>query len=471
MLPLMIPVKAAFSLTVIATLLNLSGCGGGLGAGAQPAPISGYGTNSNATAGTAGSVAKGLVNDEVQFLYDYMQDWYIFYKDLPKIDLSKYVTPEAALDDLRVVKDKFSNIASDAASTALFDEGKLLAFGITNKLENNDTQLRIRYVQPNSPALAAGLQRGDSITALDGKSVAELMATGELANAFGPQEDGITRTFTIVRGTQTKDITVTKTWFTIDSAPVATVHSIGASKVGYVVYNQFTNPSLPQWRNAIATIKGQGSTKIVVDLRLNGGGLVDIGAQLAASLTPSSASGKLYSMIEFNDKHSVDNEPIPIGIDSNAGSFDEVVFLTSPGTCSAAEGLIVGIQPYLAANKVTVIGETTCGKPVGFTAPAYKGKRYNILSFRGRNADGFSDYFDGLTPQCGAIDTFSAELGQANESMLAAALSYLGARACSAPMAGGLQTKEAGANQSAKRNFDAYWHLPVHGLARQTGIQ
>jgi carboxyl-terminal processing protease len=452
-------------ITATALALALAGCGGGPGAGAYS-----FGTNGAAGASGANATTKGTINDEVQFLADYMQDWYLFYKDLPQVDLSLFTTPEEALDSLRVVKDKFSNISSEAATTAFYDEGRLLAFGISNKLENDD-QLLIRYVQPNSPALAAGILRGDAITAIDGKSIASLLASNEIDNAFGPQEEGITRTFTVSRSGQAIEIPVTKGWFNIASAPVANVHNVGNVKVGYVLYNQFTNPSLPEWRSAIAAVKAQGATKIIVDLRLNGGGLVDIGAQLASSLTPASAAGKLYSMIEFNDKHTAENVPINVASDTSAGSFDEVLFLTSPGTCSASEGLIVGIQPYLPSNKVTMIGETTCGKPVGFTAPSYKGKQYNILSFRGRNADGVSDYFDGLNPQCPTTDSGNVELGQANESLLAAALSYLRTGFCAPSAANGLQTKEVASNRSSQSTKSDYWRLPVHGLARQTGIQ
>jgi carboxyl-terminal processing protease len=460
--PLQKQINTNFALKIgaAALALILSGCGSGPGAGAY----------SFAPSASASATTKGTTNDEVQFLYDYMQDWYLFYKDMPTVDLSLFATPEDALDSLRVVKDKFSNISSESATTAFYDEGKLLAFGITNKLEN-DNQLRIRYVQPNSPALAAGILRGDAITGIDGKSIASLIASNEIDNSFGPQEEGVTRTFTVVRGTQTIEIPVTKGWFTLASAPVATVHSIGTGKAGYILYNQFTNPSLTEWRTAVAAVKAQGASKIIVDLRLNGGGLVDIGSKLAASLTPASAAGKLYSMIEFNDKHTSDNEPINIASDSSAGSFDEVIFLTSPGTCSASEGLIVGIQPYLPSNKVTMIGDTTCGKPVGFTAPAYKGKRYNILSFRGRNADGISDYFDGLNPQCPAVDSGDAELGQANESLLAAALSYLQTGFCATSASNGLQSKSVSNNKSSANKPGDYWHLPVNGLARQTGIQ
>jgi carboxyl-terminal processing protease len=453
--------KTFVAIGVTVVMGTLAGCGGGPGAGAQP-----YKLPSTADIGTT----KGIINDEVQFLYDYMQDWYLFYKDLPQINLSQFQTPEDALNSLRVVKDKFSNITSDAAATALFDEGRLLAFGISTKIEN-DSQIKIRFVQPNSPALAAGIQRGDAITAIDGKTVAALIASGEIDNAYGPQEDGVTRTFSISRGTQNLDIPVSKTWFTIDSAPVTTVHSVGTAKAGYILYNQFTNPSLIQWRSAITTIKAQGATKIIVDLRFNGGGLVDIGAALAGSLTPVSASGKLYSMIEFNDKHYAQNEPINVAADSAAGSFDEVIFLTSPGTCSASEGLIVGIQPYLDATKITIIGETTCGKPVGFTAPSYKGKRYNVLSFRGKNATGFTDYFDGLTPKCVAVDAFAGNLGQAGEAMLDVALNYLTTGTCPSLSADSPQTKEAATGNKLHKNAADYWRLPVNGLARETGIQ
>jgi hypothetical protein len=127
--PLQKRLHVALTLKAIsaAMALALSGCGGGPGAGAYS-----FGPNSGASGGTT----KGVVSDEVQFLADYMQDWYIFYKDLVPVDLSLFASSEEALETLRVGKDKFSHISSEAATTAFYDEGRLLAFNQTRKRQS-----------------------------------------------------------------------------------------------------------------------------------------------------------------------------------------------------------------------------------------------------------------------------------------------------------------------------------------------
>jgi carboxyl-terminal processing protease len=447
----------------------ISGCGGP-GAGANPFPTAAASSNANQTT-APNSNAKGLANPEVTALADYMTDWYLWYNEIPQVDLSQFSSAETALEALIVKQDKFSYIGSKSESVAFYDEGQLLAFGISTEMKS-DAEILVRYVQPNSPALTAGMQRGDIITAIDNVPVATLTAENRVGEAFGPQEAGVVRTFQVVRAGSTLDIAVTKNRFAIDSAPIAKTFDTVGGKTGYVVYNQFTNPSLGQWQTAAEKVKSEGASKIIVDLRLNGGGLVDIGARIAGSLTPASAASKRFTLIEFNDKHTVENEEIPVVANTLAGSFQEVIFLTSPGTCSASEGLIVGIRPYLDASKVTVIGETTCGKPVGFTAPFYNDKTFNVLSFRGRNADGYSDYFDGLSPTCNVIDVANADLGNANENVLAAALNYLNTGACAAVATNSKQGKTAIDGVAAKRaRFESHWQLPKKGLSRQTGIQ
>jgi carboxyl-terminal processing protease len=448
----------------------LAGCGSGPGAGANPFPTSSAST-SVAQTDNQNTGAKGLVNPEVKALADYMNDWYLWYKEIPQLDLSRFSSAETALEALIVAQDKFSYIGSKSESDAFYDEGQVLAFGISTEMKS-DSEILVRYVQPNSPAMVSGMLRGDVITAINNVTVATLFAENRVNEAFGPPEPGVSKTFRIARQSSNVEVTITKDRFAINSAPVAKTFDVVGGKTGYVVYNQFTNPSLAQWQTAAEKVKSEGATKIIVDLRLNGGGLVDIGAKIAGSLTPASAASKRFTLIEFNDKHSAENEEIPIVANGLAGSFQEVIFLTSPGTCSASEGLIVGIRPYLDASKVTIIGETTCGKPVGFTAPSYNDKTFTVLTFRGRNADGYSDYFDGLSPNCNVIDVANAELGSVNENVLAAALNYLNTGTCAAVGADGKKGKNAGQSTTEKHaRFNSHWQLPKKGLSRQTGIQ
>lgn len=455
---LMIKTEIRSSLSILLTglataVIGLSGCGGG--------ESSSSGANSSITA-----------KDEINFLSNYMNQWYLWYKELPVVDLNSFTSVELALKALKVPQDKFSALSSTEESQALFIDGKLLAFGLTYKLEDNQA-LKVRYVQPNSPALASGLLRGDTVTAVDGESIASLISTNRFDIAFGPQEAGITRVLAVTRGAANLNIRMTKAWFDVDSAPVAKTFIVGTAtsdKVGYVLFNQFTNPALTQWRNALQAVKQQGATKVVVDLRFNGGGLVQVSSSSTAGLAPISAAGKLFASLTFNDKNTRANNNTVFTAEAAAGTFSEVIFLTSPSTCSASEEMIVGLQPYLPTAKVTIIGQTTCGKPVGFTAPDYNGKRYNIVSFRSSNAAGVTDYFDGLAPKCGAIDDFAQPMGAANESMLAVALEYLKTGACPAT-AGGARTKSFTRAQDRVKELNEYWTLPENGLSRETGIQ
>jgi carboxyl-terminal processing protease len=440
------------SLLLIPALLH--GCGGG---------------------GGSGSATSTYISDEVEFLVNYMEKSYLFFRDIQANDVSNVSTPEQALELRRAKQDKFSNIASAETSDALFVEGKTTAFGFNQKLED-DKLLRIIFVQPNSPAQAAGLKRGDAIVAVDGESVASLLAASRLNNAFGPIEIGIRRTVSVMRGNQSFDLALVKASFSLQTASLGkTIALTNGSKAGYLYYNSFTTPSLSQWKTALATMKTQGATKLVVDLRINGGGLVNIATSLGATLVGSNEAGKLFLQTAFNEKSTplVTNYTIPF--DTLAGTFSEVVFLTSPASCSASEALIIGIQPYLPTTKVTLIGGTTCGKPYGFSPPEYKSKLYNITSFRLKNSVGFTDYVDGLVPNCKATDNAQLELGDEKESLLSAALGFLNNGTCPV-VASSLTSALGGPEKDFKEpklteRASDYWHIPKENIALETGIQ
>jgi carboxyl-terminal processing protease len=447
-----IPPNVSLIATVLLGTSALHGCGGGGGTSAT-------------------TTTSAYVSDEVEFLVNYMEKSYLFYQDIQANDVSSIATPEKALELRKAKQDRFSNIASAAASDALFTEGQITAFGFNQKLED-DKLLRITFVQPNSPAQAAGMKRGDAIVAIDGESVASLLSKSLLADAFGPFESGIRRTISILRGAQAFDLALIKATFTLQNASLGkTIPLSNGTKAGYLYYNSFNSPSLSQWKSALSTMKAQGATKLVVDLRLNGGGLVNIATSLGGTLVPTNKSGNLFVQTAFNDKSTTSNVSYTIPFDSLAGTFTEIVFLTSPSTCSASEALIVGLQPYLASTKVTLIGSTTCGKPFGFSPPVYKSKIYNITSFRIKNLIGFTDYIDGLTPNCKATDNNQLELGDEKENLLAAALSYFNTGVCPIVATTFNGSEKSYAQINAFERSSDYWHLPKERIALETGIQ
>ena len=120
--------------------------------------------------------------------------------------------------------------------------------------------------------------------------------------------------------------------------------------------------------------------------------------------------------------------------------------LTGPGTCSASEAIINGLDGVNV--QVIQIGTTTCGKPYGFYPQDNCGTTYFSIEFSGDNAKGFGDYADGFSPQnsaiptnavlpgCSTADDFTHQLGDPAEGRLAAALAYRNGQACPTPPAG-----------------------------------
>jgi carboxyl-terminal processing protease len=412
-----------------------------------------------------------FVDSDVQYVYDFLRGPYYWYDEVSlTADLTRYDTPEEALTKLKYSGDKFSNISSAAESQALLNDGEIIAFGITYKVEN-DKLLRVRFVQPSSGAQSVDIRRGDAITAVNGESVETIITEKRLDAAFGGSEIGLTRKFSITRGTQQLEINATKNKFTLNSAPVATVHNVTGAKAGYVVYNQFTQPSQAQLLTAFKQVKDQGATKLIVDLRFNGGGRVDVANAVTSAIVPQSAIGKRFAYLEWNKNYKSNNTDYLFVTEPLAGQFTDVIFLTSPGTCSASEAMINGVAPYLTNSQVTTMGQTTCGKPFGFSAPTRGGKQYNIVVFRVTNGAGKGDYENGLVPECGATDDNQGQLGDAGESMLASALSYFNSGTCNPLVAtDSIVGKSIGGKTARDKNWEDYWQLPVNGLARQTGI-
>ena len=91
---------------------------------------------------------------------------------------------------------------------------------------------------------------------------------------------------------------------------------------------------------------------------------------------------------------------------ANAMGLSRVYVLTGPRTCSSSEQLINGLRPFV---NVITIGDTTCGKPVGFLPQADGcGTVVNAVNFEAVNAVNEGRYFDGFDASCPVADDLSA---------------------------------------------------------------
>ncbi len=94
--------------------------------------------------------------------------------------------------------------------------------------------------------------------------------------------------------------------------------------------------------------------------------------------------------------------------------------LTGPRTCSASEQVVNGLHG-IGVN-VVAIGDTTCGKPVGFLPQDDScGTTYSVVNFESVNELGQGRYFDGFAPTCMVTEDFGRATGSTSDPLLVAA--------------------------------------------------
>jgi hypothetical protein len=86
--------------------------------------------------------------------------------------------------------------------------------------------------------------------------------------------------------------------------------------------------------------------------------------------------------------------------------------------------------------QVVAIGETTCGKPVGFLPKAYCGQTYSAVNFESVNQRNEGRYFSGFAPTCAVAEDFTVPQGGTADPLMAAARTVADTGACPATASG-----------------------------------
>jgi len=155
--------------------------------------------------------------------------------------------------------------------------------GIGAELTVEDQQLIIVAPLRKSPAEKAGLLPGDIIYKIEGALAAEMNLIDAIMNIRG--EKGTTVTLTIIRETVTEPFDVSIVRDSIDIESV-TVEEIDGDIV-YLSVNQFNDKTKDEFGKAISEMILSEPNGLIVDLRYNGGGYLDIAVDLLSYLLPS----------------------------------------------------------------------------------------------------------------------------------------------------------------------------------------
>ena len=425
--------------------------------------------------GRAYADRQGTARDEKLWLRSWSNDLYLWYDEIEHVDPVGYQVLDY-FDQLRTFartpsgayKDQYHFTYDTQTWRQLSQSGVSAGYGAEWALISRSPprEIAIAFTEPGSPADLAELRRGARVIAIDGVDVEHGSDVDTLNAGLSPSAIGESHEFEVRDLGATETRTVTLVSAEIVSDPVQNVGTIetASGPVGYLTFNAHLAPAEARLVDAMRGFEADAITDLVVDLRYNGGGYLDIANQLAFMIAgPAAASGRTFDELRFNDKHTERNpvtgrtlSPTPfhettLGFSRGLGSGDplpavhlpRVYVLTTDGTCSASEAIINGLRGIDV--EVVQVGTTTCGKPHGFYPKDNCGTTYFSIQFQSVNAKGFGDYPDGFSPAnldrvegvelpgCAVGDDFDHLLGAADEAMLAAALAHRETGACPEP--------------------------------------
>lgn len=362
------------------------------------------------------------------YVRDVMTDDYLWYREVPKVSLSAYSSPGAYLDAVRYrpLDQTFSYITSRQANDAFYSDSQYVGLGFSTSLNGSD--LRVMEVYPGSPAHEIHMARGARVLQINGRAVADLVSSGEIGGAFGASEVGVAAEILFERVGVTTRARMVKRKVTIPTVSETRVITVDGRKVGYIFFRNFVEPSPEALDRAFAELKAAQVTELVLDLRYNGGGLVNVAQHLASLIGGARTNGNVFAEYFHNDRNTARNRVTRFDRPSEALALDRLVVVTTRASASASELVINSLRPFMP---VWIIGDRTYGKPVGQYSTPFCDKVLAAVSFSLRNADGQGDYFDGLQPHCRAADDLERPLGDPLEGSLKEALTVMATGQCS----------------------------------------
>jgi carboxyl-terminal processing protease len=358
-------------------------------------------------------------------LYSLMNEWYLWYKEMPVVTVKDYKDPYELINATRYkTLDRWSFVADYASFMAQF-QGTFVGHGIRIGLDNANNA-RIVMIYNKAPMYQYKVRRGWIIKKVNGTALAPILISqdGTAYNTLlGPSTAGYSNTFlfTTDRGNDTT-ITTAKASFTVNSVTFYDTLNLKTGKTGYLVFDEFIEPSSNELKDAFAFFKANNVKDLILDLRYNSGGVLTVATELASYISGKATTDILVKS-KYNDKKTAQNSNTYFPAVSSPLNLTRLVVITTRETASASEVVINGLKPYL---NVVTLGDTTNGKPTGMNVWTYTTKFvFAPITFKLVNSADFGDFYAGFAPSKYVSDDITHDFGDRNEYCLKEAIQYM----------------------------------------------
>ena len=239
-------------------------------------------------------------------------------------------------------------ISADEMEDYLSDTmGNFVGIGIY--MVKNTEKGKIQVLAPikGSPAEKAGIQAGDLILTVDGVDYSADEMT--IASNKIKGEEGTTVTIEVLRGTETKKYELKREKVKVNQVE----GKVLSNNIGYINFTSFDETTADDFKAKFEELNKQGIKSLIIDLRNNGGGIVDQALQIVDYVADKD-SVLLYE-VDKNNKETVKKAKTDPIINM------PIIILTNENTASASEILAGALKDL---EKAKTVGTTTYGKGV-----------------------------------------------------------------------------------------------------------
>lgn len=212
-----------------------------------------------------------------------------------------------------------------------------------------DGNVIINEPYAGSPAAEAGLRCGDEILMIDTLSTHGLTSSESSERMKGRPGTKVTFRVRKVYSGDTLDVTVTRRRIHLPDVEYAAMID---DTTGYIVQSGFTDNVSAEVREAVTKLKGEGMRRLVLDLRGNGGGLLNEAVGIVSLFVPKGTVVVTSKMHDGSEQvYKTSKEPVDTVM--------PLIVLVDGGTASSSEIVSGALQDY---DRATIMGTRTFGK-------------------------------------------------------------------------------------------------------------
>lgn len=289
-----------------------------------------------------GSSGGKQIDAKIQELNQYIEEYYLFDYEEEDVENGIYKGLMAGLGDVYTGYYTPEEYASFMESS----NGSYSGIGAMMQQDYTTGIITVVRVFDDSPSAEAGMQPGDVLYKVEGEEVTGQDLSLVVSDLKG--EEGTQVRISIVRGAEVLEMTLTR-----KSIQVPTVESrMIKDEIGYIAITEFDDVTEEQFMVALSSLEMQGMKKLIVDLRDNGGGLVDVTCAILDRLLPEGL------IVYTEDKYGNRQEER-----SDAENYFDggLAVLVNGNSASASEIFAGAVKDYGVG---TLIGTKTFGKGI-----------------------------------------------------------------------------------------------------------